>query len=152
MATMSMQTALIAKPAVGLTRPSAPTKARTSLVVRATAKQNGVAPLALKAFGALTAMQLALMPVAGPALADEIRGTPGDNSTDGAEYGKTRANYPGLGDIKGPQPKSDIGGGLDIPKTLGAGTLKQMGKDASNAAQANTKQLSKAGEKLRGPG
>lgn len=35
----------------------------------------------------------------GPALADEIRGTPGDNSTDGAEYGKTRANYPGLGDV-----------------------------------------------------
>lgn len=127
--------------------------------------------------------------------------------------------------IKGPSPKSDIGGGLDIPKTLGADTLKQMGKDASNAvsrdmlllntvpnnknsqthlhhmnpdcsctpkfvcklqkkllnvlwsasernapsfgfceetctdgtstllqAQANSKQLSKAGEKLRGPG
>lgn len=38
--------------------------------------------------------------------------------------------------IKGPSPKADIGGGLDIPKTLGGGTLKEMGKDASNAVSS----------------
>lgn len=35
--------------------------------------------------------------------------------------------------IKGPSPKADVGGGLDIPKTLGGDTLKEMGKDAANA-------------------
>lgn len=38
--------------------------------------------------------------------------------------------------IKGPSPKADIGGGLDIPKTLGGGTLKEMGKDAANAVSS----------------
>lgn len=35
--------------------------------------------------------------------------------------------------IKGPTPKADIGGGLDLPKTTGAATLKEIGKDVGNA-------------------
>ena len=41
-----------------------------------------------------------------------------------------------IAQIKGPSPKADIGGGVDIPKTLGGGTLKEMGKDASNAVSS----------------
>jgi len=36
---------------------------------------------------------------AGPALADSVQGPPINNQTDGAQTGKTRANYPGLGDV-----------------------------------------------------
>jgi hypothetical protein len=36
---------------------------------------------------------------AGPALADSVQGPPINNQTDGAQAGKTRANYPGLGDV-----------------------------------------------------
>ena len=39
---------------------------------------------------------------AGSALADQTKGTPLNNQTDGAEYGKSRANYPGLGDVSDP--------------------------------------------------
>lgn len=38
--------------------------------------------------------------------------------------------------IKGPSPKADVGGGLDIPKTLGGDTLKEMGKDAAQAVSS----------------
>lgn len=154
MTTVSMQASLVAKPTAGLTRRSTPAKSRSTLAVRSAAKteQNTPAPLALKAFGALTAFQLALLPIAGQALADQTKGTPLNNQTTGAEYGKSRASYPGLGDIKGPTPKADIGGGLDIPKTTGAATLKEIGKDVGNAVDQNSKQLSKAGDKLTGPG
>jgi len=154
MTTVSMQTSFVAKPTGGLTRRSTPAKSRSALAVRAAAKreQDAPAPMAFKAFGALAAFQLALLPIAGSALADETKGTPLNNQTTGAEYGKSRANYPGLGDIKGPTPKADIGGGLDLPKTTGAATLKEIGKDVGNAVSKNSKQLSKAGDKLTGPG
>ena len=35
----------------------------------------------------------------GSAMADQTKGAPLNNQTDGAEYGKTRANYAGLGDV-----------------------------------------------------
>ena len=37
---------------------------------------------------------------AGSALADQTKGVPLNNQTDGTEFGKTRANYPGLGDVR----------------------------------------------------
>lgn len=35
----------------------------------------------------------------GSALADQTKGTPLNNQTTGAEFGKSRANYAGLGDV-----------------------------------------------------
>lgn len=125
-------------------------------VVRASANHDkaGPAQAALKALGALTAIQLAISPIAGPALADSSEGTPSVNLTSGAETGSTRANYAGLGDIKGPnKPKDSFASGqLDLPDTLGGDSVKAAADAAGEKISGNAKQLSKASDVLTGPG
>lgn len=129
-----------------------PVRLCSRTVVRASAQpaKGDSAHVVLKAFGALAAVQLAL---SGPALADSVQGPPINNQTDGAQTGQTRANYAGLGDIKGPNvPKDALAGGGDLPDTAGLDTLGKIANKAGEKVGGSADQLSKAGDKLSGPG